>query len=254
MKSFFKIFMVATGLFVTGFNRAEAQPTNAGTMLDRLQEVRRQNSENGSEPLFTFPGGKPQEFVAAAEKQFKVDWLAIATIPNEMENVQVPKLRVRVGQPEELLKLYNRLGEENPAFGKWHWEGKVAGPSVLMLVPVGRVVAVTNTEPPAELIVFKLKYIGGKNLATVAEALSAADEVSQRTERREGRTPVPARVIIDERTGSLLVTASAGSMTLMKSVVRELDVPSYTQPEEPKKNAGGSSGQNRNTNDSAQHQ
>ena len=52
-----------------------------------------------------------------------------------MGNIQVPKLRVPFGPPDQLLKLYNRLGEQNPALGKWVWEGTVYHPTVLMLVP-----------------------------------------------------------------------------------------------------------------------
>jgi hypothetical protein len=167
------------------------------------------------------------EFITAAENRFKVDWVGMATIPPEMEKILVPKLRVPVQQPDQLLKLYNRLGEQNPALGKWVWEGPVNYPTVLMLVPSDKSPPVAKSpEPPMEVRLFLLTYISGTNLITAADALKAVDDVAQRNARAAGQTPVPNRVIIDQRTSSLLLSGSREYMNMAEDLLMKMDVPS----------------------------
>jgi len=212
-------------------NRAIAQ-TNGGGMqtpassMDSIMSALPQF--NGPPTLFYFPGGTPLEFLTAAEHHLMVEWVSIATIPPEMEKIQVPKLRVPVGPPEQLLKLYNRLGEQNPALGKWVWEGPVNNPTALMLVPSDKSPPVAKSpEPPMESAVFLLQYISGTNLITAAEALKALDDVAQRNARAAGQTPVPDRVVIDQRTSCLIVSGSREYVNMASNLLMRMDIPSH---------------------------
>jgi hypothetical protein len=96
-------------------------------------------------PVFYFPGGTPREFMQAVDKCYQVDWLSIARIPEEMESVQLPTLRVPrypdgrapSGLPEvrDLVRLYNSLAGREPKFGTLLLEGDSTKPSAVMLVP-----------------------------------------------------------------------------------------------------------------------
>jgi hypothetical protein len=233
MKSFPNILTVALVVFAGAglcLNRATAQ-TNAGAMITPAPAVRPPlpaPRQFVSGEWFNFPGGNPWDFINAAEKQFKVDWVGIATVPVEMRSIQVPKLRVWVELPDQLLKLYNRLGEQNPTLGKWVWEGPVIAPTVLMLVPSGKTPPVVDSpEPPMETQVFLLEYISGTNLITAADALKALDDVAQRNARAAGQRPVPDRVIIDQRTSSLIISGSREYVNMASNLLIRMDIPMH---------------------------
>jgi hypothetical protein len=183
--------------------------------------------------LFTFEGGNPIDFVRQAQAQCKNDWEDVATIPREMLLVQVPKIRLRVNlsNPQELLELYNRLGEQNPSLGKWVWEGQAKAPIVLMLAPSSKTTTATNApaaakEPEMEVKVFLLTYISGTNLNTAAEAVKAIYDVEAQAEKAKGLTPLPYHVVVDERTASLIVTGPQGFVDGAGQVLQTLDMPS----------------------------
>ncbi len=112
-------------------------------------------SLRGSEPArgevssFVFPGGTPHDFLNAVQQQYKVDWLSVANIPNEMREVRIPKLRINQdslvpilqrpggdgGPLGALVSLYNQLGEQKPELGCLVVKGDLARPSVVMFVP-----------------------------------------------------------------------------------------------------------------------
>jgi hypothetical protein len=52
---------------------------------------------------FYFPGGTPSEFIAAVEKQYKVDWAKVADIPDNVANVHIPALRMNRQSAENIL-------------------------------------------------------------------------------------------------------------------------------------------------------
>ncbi len=51
---------------------------------------------------FFFPGGTPSEFVAAVEKQYKVDWAKVVDIPDKMRAVHIPALRMNLRSAESM--------------------------------------------------------------------------------------------------------------------------------------------------------
>jgi len=94
--------------------------------------------------VFNFPGGTPYEFMQAVEKQFKADWLSVASIPDFMQGVRIPALRYAARPTtrltthltaHELVQLYNRLAERSPELGTLVVDGDDLKPSFVMLVP-----------------------------------------------------------------------------------------------------------------------
>jgi hypothetical protein len=103
-------------------------------------ELKPASQTNDSEQVFNFPGGTPRDFMQAVEKHFKVDWLSIASIPDFVQQPQVPKLRYTAGpttaiSAHQLADLYNRVSERSPELGTLVVEGDYSKPSVVMLVP-----------------------------------------------------------------------------------------------------------------------
>jgi hypothetical protein len=43
---------------------------------------------------FYFPGGNPRQFLRAVDEQYQVDWMSVADIPVEMQQVHIPALRM----------------------------------------------------------------------------------------------------------------------------------------------------------------
>jgi hypothetical protein len=115
----------------------------------RLAGVIVRNPEGVTNPaVFYFPGGTPRDFMKAVEKCYQVDWLSIAHIPEEMQSVQLPTLRVpryawpppsgypaRQNELAALVSLYNSLSEREPQFGTLVVMGDPTEPSVVRLVP-----------------------------------------------------------------------------------------------------------------------
>jgi hypothetical protein len=98
--------------------------------------------------VFYFPGGTPRDFMKAVEKCYQVDWLSIAHIPEEMQSIELPTLRVPryssypngigpsgLEEVRALVVLYNSLAEREPQFGTLLVEGDSKMPSAVMLVP-----------------------------------------------------------------------------------------------------------------------
>ncbi len=130
-------------LALAGWMPLSAPAQNAGESKPPAQT-------NRDDQVFNFPGGTPRDFLAAVEKHYKADWLSIASIPREMDDVRVPKLRIPPGPmfligspsaPNELLSivmLYNRLAEREPQLGTLVVEAphnQPEKPYAVMLVP-----------------------------------------------------------------------------------------------------------------------
>jgi len=66
--------------------------------------LRGRGREQREEPGFVFPGGVPKEFLEAVEKQYKVSWSSVADIPEEMQSVHIPALRLNRESLEPILR------------------------------------------------------------------------------------------------------------------------------------------------------
>lgn len=122
-------------LALAGWMPLSAPAQNAGELKPPAQT-------NQEEQVFYFPGGYPRQFMEAMQRHFKVDWLSIATIPREMEQVMIPRLRftpgpTKLGGPgaSGLVYLYNSLAQRDSQLGTLVVEGDVRKPDAVMLVP-----------------------------------------------------------------------------------------------------------------------
>jgi hypothetical protein len=102
------ILSLAVVLLVTTSQAAE---TNANAVTARTQSTPKE---------FVFEGGDLDDFVAALGKLFEVDLFKIATIPDHMRSVRVPKMRTKARGFEDVLTLYNATSSEiDGVMGKW---------------------------------------------------------------------------------------------------------------------------------------
>jgi hypothetical protein len=220
-----------------------AGPTENGALQERTTPQPQASQQEPMAPaVFVFPGGTPFTFVTAVQAFCRVDWTDIVTIPNDMTQAQVPKLRVPTSKPEDLLKLYNRLGERNPALGNWHWEGPVEHPYFLALVPAQAGVVAALTEEPVALRVFQLRYISGTNLNQLADAISTATDLPTESARKISQSARVGRLVIDQRTGSVIASGPATYLKRVEAVIRALDI-AAADPAQVIKRAGRSSGE-----------
>ncbi|MFO1499188.1 MAG: secretin N-terminal domain-containing protein [Verrucomicrobiota bacterium] len=248
MRSIIKAaFLTVLGLAmgIASNRRAMAEPTNSVTLPERaVSKARATQRLPEATAVFMFPGGTPGAFLNAVQTFCQVDWSDIVTIPNEMAQAQVPKLRVPTAQAQDLLQLYNRLGAKNPTLGQWYWEGPVEQPFFLALAPAQAGAAPDPGEEPVALRVFQLRYISGTNLSHLADAITTAADLPNESARKNGLNPRPGRLVIDQRTGSLIAAGSASYLTRVESVVRALDIPAL-EPAQVLSGPGRSAGEKR---------
>ncbi|MCU0784842.1 MAG: hypothetical protein MUF81_12530 [Verrucomicrobia bacterium] len=88
----------------------------------------------GTNEFFFYEPHHPERFIKALEKHFGLDWGKVVTIPDGQFG-PIPAMRLEASDPMEVIKLYNRLADQNPDMGKWVIEGNIAKPSAVVLVP-----------------------------------------------------------------------------------------------------------------------
>jgi len=204
--------------------------------------LKRHESER-KEAGFVFSGGTPKEFLEAVEKQFKVNWSSVADIPEALQSVHIPALRMdresletilrrerRLsannglgGSPamvegnnplEALVALYNSLQQAKPDLGRLVVEGDFAKPSVVMFVAPHDSSATSDFQMRA----FPLKGIPKnqwEKLARVAEEELASLAAAQRTSG--GKRGATLRIHQD--TGLLVVLGPAAYLDTVGSFV-----------------------------------
>lgn len=137
-----EVITVSKAILKAGGFRVFADKNHVSLIKSGARGEAAQTNEN--EQVFNFPGGTPRDFLRAVEEHFKVDWLSIAYIPDEMQRVEIPKLRlmpnslgyhVTGNQVTQLVDLYNRLAERSPQLGNLVVQGDPSKPAVVMLVP-----------------------------------------------------------------------------------------------------------------------
>ena len=198
-----------------------------GVVFD-LKEAEPQGREKAA---FSFPGGTPRQFMAAVEKQFEVDWLSIASIPTEMQQVQVPKLRLTpkpngnvapgMDSPvRQLVLLYNSLAEKSPQLGTLMVDGDdPRKPSAVMLVP-NKATSVAQARMKTKA--FPLRGIPEKDWATLAdEIMQMGREATQYEAEMTGGLEAsrPGFVRVHQAAALLVVTGSESFVEMAESVV-----------------------------------
>jgi hypothetical protein len=90
---------------------SQAAETNANSVTARAQPTPKE---------FVFEGGDLEDFVNAIAKTYGVDLFKIATIPEHMRSVRVPKMRVLTENFQTVLRLYNSTSsEDHGLMGSW---------------------------------------------------------------------------------------------------------------------------------------
>jgi hypothetical protein len=204
--------------------------------------LKRHESER-KEAGFVFSGGTPKEFLEAVEKQYKVNWSSVADIPEVLQSVHIPALRMEResmetilrrerrlsaanglgGSPammeghnplEALVVLYNSLQQAKPELGRLVVEGDFAKPSVVMFVAPHDSSAASDFQMRA----FPLKGIPKnqwEKLAMLAEGELANLAAAQRTSG--GKRGATLRIHQD--TGLLVVLGPAAYLDTVGSFV-----------------------------------
>jgi len=205
---------------------------DAGTAAPTLQD----NVE------FYFPGGVPAQFLSAVDFQYKVDWRKVADIPQSMQFVHIPALRMnrqsserilgptnnfpfgglggrRGGAPEDrnplhaLISLYNSMGRAKPELGNLLVEGDLQKPSIVMFHSTN-----SSAGSPFQMKALALNGIPTnewKNLEAGLESdLSAMA-------RNQGSADWPSTffVILHQDTGLLVVTGPDSILQAAESFV-----------------------------------
>jgi hypothetical protein len=90
---------------------------------------------------FQFSGGSMSSFLTTVRGAFGVDLEKVATVPDSMYNVRVPKLRIKAEGGlglADVLRLYNNVSEKGDAsLGRWIIEPARGEPQTILLVPTG---------------------------------------------------------------------------------------------------------------------
>ncbi len=198
-----------------------------GVVFD-LKEREPQGKEQAA---FTFPGGTPRQFMEAVEKQFKVDWLSIASIPAELQQVQIPKLRLTpkpkgnmalgMDSPvRQLVLLYNSLAEKSPQLGTLLVDGDdPRKPSAVMLVP-NKTTSVVQAR--MKTMAFPLRGVPEKDWATLAdEIMQMGGEATHYEAMMTGglEASQPGFVKVHQAAALLVVTGSESFVEMAESVV-----------------------------------
>jgi hypothetical protein len=189
------------------------------------------SSPGRSSDLFEFPGGTPRMLLEAVQKKFKVDWSSVAEIPEGMESIQIPKFRIdivseisRDYQPlKEIVRLYNKLGDEKTELGKLIVEPEYnpANPSIVMFVPQK-----SPVRQPAEIKVkaFPLRRILKEDWKKIREDILRASEEAMSFDGHIGvkygtRSTIVGDVGIHEDTSVLVAYGTPSFVDMVESIV-----------------------------------
>ena len=183
---------------------------------------------------FAFPGGTPVQFLGVLQQQYKVDWLSVADIPEEMADVRIPRLRINrgslmaVGHGGDvgtdalgaLVSLYNQLGEQKPELGRLIVKGDLTKPTVVMFVPNK---ALTDTPPKVKVKAFSIYGINDAERAKleddIGRARKEAMEYASRLRGSSGPRSLEGTVAIHNETSLLVATGTESFVDMVESIV-----------------------------------
>ncbi len=182
--------------------------------------------------LFEFGGGPAWRLITAASEHFHLPWEAIASLSDPQYRVLVPRFILYVRQPEDILKTYNWLAENNPSMGKWIWKGDAANPDALILIPQKN----PPDSPESEIKVRAL------SLAAIPQARWNAMEDEIETSREEAESfmrrsenasvqPLDGTIQLNPGTRNLVAIGSQSYIDMVASVVAAFQAVAQAQPE-----------------------
>jgi hypothetical protein len=206
-----------------------AAQSNAQTPPQSTNKTAEAASKTNQTWGFTFSGGTPRDFVAAIDKYYKTDWLTIAQIPDEMQHVQIPRMRLPASVPlkvptsaafdtqSSLLTLYAALAAKDPELGSLFVSGDPKEPSLVIFIP-------DKSAPKSDIKVkaFSLQNLPQEKLPalikeidrTQNDALNNPDSPAGRNLRAfDGRTKIHAD------TKMLVAFGADAYVTMVQSIV-----------------------------------
>jgi len=183
---------------------------------------------------FTFPGGTPNQFLDAVQQQYKVDWVSVADIPQEMVDVRIPRLRITGESPDPfsprarveieplaaLVSLYNQLGEQKPELGHLLVKGALNRPSVVMFVPDK---AAADARPKITVKAFSIYGINDAEKVKLQQDIDRAGEQALRYAMAlpnfSGGRNLQGSVSIHDETSLLVATGPQPFVDMVESIV-----------------------------------
>jgi hypothetical protein len=186
------------------------------------------------ESVFYFGGGTPAAFIQRTADHFHVDW-SIASIPRALRDVEVPRIQLAARSPGELLKLYNRLADQNRVLGKWYIEGDEANPSVLMLVGDANVTVGEREKKPLITVVIPIGGLPEPQWEDLERFIEKICQITNASDDQEPGQRQKHHLMIDPRTKSLIANGSQEFVEVVKAAVAALKANAESLAE---KNAG----------------
>ncbi|MCX6924632.1 MAG: hypothetical protein NT154_15670 [Verrucomicrobia bacterium] len=165
------------------------------------------------------------------EKEYHVDWLSIAQIPQEMRLVQVPKLRVprfndrnfpeSLSEERQMVMLYNHLSEHEPQLGNLVVLGDAKKPTAVMLAPSK---AGEQTASQVRVRAFSLKGIPEDDWEKLEKDVSAArkdavDYANLRGNALAIARTLEGRVSVHQETKLLVAVGTEPYVEMVESIV-----------------------------------
>jgi hypothetical protein len=198
-------------------------------------------SQRRSEPArkeeigLAFPGGTPSQFIGAVQNQYQVDWLSVADIPKEMGDVRIPRLRLSQNYSaatglsreqfvnaslNQLVTLYNQLGEQRPELGRLIVKGDMTKPSVVMFVPDKTAM---GAQPKVKVKAFSIYGMNDAGKVRLEQDIGLAKEEAMKYASRlrgaSGPRSLEGTVAIHNDTSLLVATGTDSFVDMVESIV-----------------------------------
>jgi hypothetical protein len=178
-----------------------------------------QSAESPRHKFFEFDGGTPFDFIKALDLHFRTRLVQVLTLPETLRHAEVPRLRVAVNQPQEVLNIYNRL--DNPELGTWKYEPEngIGSAStnlgVLALVPDKSIVTSKMERNTPRVQALPLGEID----STKWDALSSSIEAAVSLAAQSGLRSVQGRFFIQRDSQILIAAGPEAYIDAVSSVV-----------------------------------
>jgi hypothetical protein len=202
---------------------------------------------------FQFDGGSLTSFIDAVKSSFGIDLKKVATVPESMYGVRVPKLRLKAeGEAyraplslSQLLSLYNSVSDKgDSSLGRWIMEAfDGGGPQTILLVPSG---PRAESSFAVRAFVFPSSNTQEANriVSVLQETITTQRDMLQRGNRYFGLTDADLRGGVSFHTEAGILVASGGKIyvEMASSIIEaykekmsraEVPIPGKPKPDQP---------------------
>lgn len=214
MKKFLQLLVaILLGTSLPVFSQDKAEPSSENS---KPQSPQKPGSDTAAEQpkVFTFEGGNLREFISAFKRQLGTDLYDIASIDPKALNMQVPKMKIPLGNNawELVLGTYNHLSEKTElSLGRWVILRAVGAvnddrtPNAVIFMPPKSLAE----EAPLKVKAFSLDRLADRKVETLHKLI---DEQSMRLRDASERSGKPGNFAGELRyhSGTGLLIASGG--------------------------------------------